>query len=249
MYLYYFVQLLYLFNTRLSYSTVGLDAPMSCPSVWVDHLKSKESRNGRKSRSFQKYTLVQQVSHATNTYIRYLFEPRSRFARRANGFRRISIRSTVSAHCCYQRTNTTHHTATTHLRIACANTRRHNRSVAAGIRLLRNKYVEYAGIESEGRQTQGQNTITKNFHTVMEIDIESEGRFIYHPRLQAKIYQSSFNRQRDFWTMKSYRLKYIGKPGAGQHHPGYEKRNIEVLEVIIRHARDETISIQDWQRC
>ncbi|KAA6363663.1 MAG: hypothetical protein EZS28_040810, partial [Streblomastix strix] len=58
----------------------------------------------------------------------------------------------------------------------------------------------------------------------------------------------SFNRQRDYWATKSYLLKYIGKPGAGQHHIGYDKGQIEVHEVILRHARGEFISIQDWRK-
>ncbi|KAA6323546.1 MAG: hypothetical protein EZS28_054302, partial [Streblomastix strix] len=82
----------------------------------------------------------------------------------------------------------------------------------------------------------------------MEIDIESEGRVINPPPLEAKINQTSFNRQRDYWATKSYLLKYIGKPGAGRHHPGYGEGQIEVQEVLQRHARGETVSIGDWRK-
>ncbi|KAA6366953.1 MAG: hypothetical protein EZS28_037520, partial [Streblomastix strix] len=82
----------------------------------------------------------------------------------------------------------------------------------------------------------------------MEIDIESEGRDINPPPLEAKINLTSFNRQRDYWATKSYLLKYIGKPGAGRHHPGYGEGQIEVQEVLQRHARGETISIADWRK-
>ncbi|KAA6366027.1 MAG: hypothetical protein EZS28_038446, partial [Streblomastix strix] len=104
------------------------------------------------------------------------------------------------------------------------------------------------GADSEGSQTQRQNTIARNSHTVMEIDMESEGRDINPPPLEAKINQASLNRYRDHWATKSYLLKYIGKPGAGQHHPGYGEGQIEVQEVILRHARGETISIADWRK-
>ncbi|KAA6387719.1 MAG: hypothetical protein EZS28_016753 [Streblomastix strix] len=99
----YFVQLLHLFITRLPYSAVGtgcsheLSIPMGRPS------KNKESGNGRKSGPFQKFSFVQWAGYAINAYIGHQFEPCSRFARRATGFRRISVRSTVSAHCCHQR--------------------------------------------------------------------------------------------------------------------------------------------------
>ncbi|KAA6337904.1 MAG: hypothetical protein EZS28_052748, partial [Streblomastix strix] len=104
------------------------------------------------------------------------------------------------------------------------------------------------GADSEGSQTQRRNTITRNSNTVMEIDIESKGRDINPPPLEAKINQTSFNRQRDYWATKSYLLKYIGKPGAGRHHPGYGDVQIEVQEVLQRHARGETISIADWRK-
>ncbi|KAA6360834.1 MAG: hypothetical protein EZS28_043639, partial [Streblomastix strix] len=104
------------------------------------------------------------------------------------------------------------------------------------------------GADSEGSQTQRQNTIARNSNTVMEIVIESEGRDINPPPLEAKINQTSFNRQRDYWATKSYLLKYIGKPGAGRHHPGYGEGLIEVQEVLQRHARGETISIADWRK-
>ncbi|KAA6361390.1 MAG: hypothetical protein EZS28_043083, partial [Streblomastix strix] len=104
------------------------------------------------------------------------------------------------------------------------------------------------GADSEGSQTQRQNTIARNYHTVMEIDMESDGRDINPPPLEAKIVQASINRQRDYWAIKSYLLKYIGKPGAGRHHPGYGEGQIEVQEVILRHARGETISITDWRK-
>ncbi|KAA6363803.1 MAG: hypothetical protein EZS28_040670, partial [Streblomastix strix] len=82
----------------------------------------------------------------------------------------------------------------------------------------------------------------------MEIDIESEGRDINPPPLEAKINQPSFNRQRDNWVTKSYLLKYFGKSGAGRHHPGYGDGQIEVQEVLQRHARGETIQIADWRK-
>ncbi|KAA6404047.1 MAG: hypothetical protein EZS28_000425 [Streblomastix strix] len=104
------------------------------------------------------------------------------------------------------------------------------------------------GTDSEGNQTQRQNTIARNSHTVMEIDMESEGRDINPPPLEAKINQASFKRQRDYWATNSYLLKYIGKPGASQHHPGYGERQIVVQEVILRHARGETISIAYWKK-
>ncbi|KAA6404240.1 MAG: hypothetical protein EZS28_000227 [Streblomastix strix] len=143
--LYYLVQLTHLFITILPYSAVGigrsneLSIPMSRPS------KNKESRNRCKSWPFKKRALVQWDKHVTNAYIGHQFEPRSRFASRATRLRRISVRSTVSAHCSHQRTHTTHHTATTRLRIASAKTGRHHRSTAAGNLLLRNKYIEHAG--------------------------------------------------------------------------------------------------------
>ncbi|KAA6357310.1 MAG: hypothetical protein EZS28_047163 [Streblomastix strix] len=108
--------------------------------------------------------------------------------------------------------------------------------------------LQQQGADSEGSQTQRQNTIARNSHTVMEIDIESEGRDINPPPLEAKINQVSFNRQRDYWATKSYLLKYIGKPGAGRHHPGYGEGQIEVQQVLQRHARGETISIADWRK-
>ncbi|KAA6354632.1 MAG: hypothetical protein EZS28_049841, partial [Streblomastix strix] len=107
--------------------------------------KNKERRNGRKSGPFQKRALVQWTKYATNAYIWHQFEPRSRLDRRTTGFRRISVRTTVSAHCSHQHSHTTHHTATTRLGIASVNTGRHHRSAAAGDGFLRNKYVEYAG--------------------------------------------------------------------------------------------------------
>ncbi|KAA6371542.1 MAG: hypothetical protein EZS28_032932 [Streblomastix strix] len=82
----------------------------------------------------------------------------------------------------------------------------------------------------------------------MEIDMESEGRDINPPHLEAKINQASFNGQRDYWATKSYFLKYIIKPGTSQHYPGYGKGQIEVPEVIQRHAICETISIADWRK-
>ncbi|KAA6372153.1 MAG: hypothetical protein EZS28_032320, partial [Streblomastix strix] len=68
--------------------------------------KNKQSRNGRKSGPFQKRALVQWTRYAINAYIGHQFEPRSRLARRATGFRRISVRTTVSAHSSRQRTRT-----------------------------------------------------------------------------------------------------------------------------------------------
>ncbi|KAA6396922.1 MAG: hypothetical protein EZS28_007550 [Streblomastix strix] len=41
---------------------------------------------------------------------------------------------------------------------------------------------------------------------------------------------------------------YIGKPGAGRHHPGYGEGQIEVQEVILRHARGDKVSISDWRK-
>ncbi|KAA6393334.1 MAG: hypothetical protein EZS28_011138 [Streblomastix strix] len=104
------------------------------------------------------------------------------------------------------------------------------------------------GADSEDSQTQRRNTIARNSNTVMEIDIESEGREINHTPLEAKINRTSFNRQRDYWATKSYLLKYTGKPGAGRHHPRYGEGLIEVQEVLQRHARGETISIADWRK-
>ncbi|KAA6368712.1 MAG: hypothetical protein EZS28_035760, partial [Streblomastix strix] len=49
--------------------------------------KNKESRNGRKSGLFQKCALVQWAGYAINAYIGHQFEPHSRLARRATGFR------------------------------------------------------------------------------------------------------------------------------------------------------------------
>ncbi|KAA6365689.1 MAG: hypothetical protein EZS28_038783, partial [Streblomastix strix] len=69
--------------------------------------------------------------------------------------------------------------------------------------------------DSEGNQTQRQNTIARNSHTVMEIEMEPERQDINPPPLEAKINQVSFNGQRDYWATKSNLLKYIGKPGAG----------------------------------
>ncbi|KAA6392507.1 MAG: hypothetical protein EZS28_011967 [Streblomastix strix] len=101
------------------------------------------------------------------------------------------------------------------------------------------------GSKLEGNQTQRQNAITWNSHTVMVIDIESEGRDINPPHLEAKINQASFNRQRDYWATKSNLLKQIVKQSAGQHHPGYGEGLIEVQDVVLRHARGEIISIAD----
>ncbi|KAA6359022.1 MAG: hypothetical protein EZS28_045452 [Streblomastix strix] len=84
--------------------------------------------------------------------------------------------------------------------------------------------IEQQGADSEGNQTKRQNSIARNSYT------------------------ASFNRQRDYWATKSYLLKYIGKPGAGQHHPGYGEGQIEVQEVILKHARGEIISIADWRK-
>ncbi|KAA6362344.1 MAG: hypothetical protein EZS28_042130 [Streblomastix strix] len=95
---------------------------------------------------------------------------------------------------------------------------------------------------------QRQNTTARNSHTVMKIDMESEGRYINPPPLEAKINQASFNRQRDYWASKSYHLMYIWKPGAGQHHLGYGEGQIEVQEVILRQSRGEFISIADWRK-
>ncbi|KAA6355393.1 MAG: hypothetical protein EZS28_049080, partial [Streblomastix strix] len=108
--------------------------------------------------------------------------------------------------------------------------------------------IPQQGADSEGSQTQRQNTITNNSHTVMEIDMKSERRDINHPPPEAKINQASFNRQKDYWATKSNLLKYIGKPGANQHHPGYGERQIEVQEAILRHIRGETISIADQRK-
>ncbi|KAA6353098.1 MAG: hypothetical protein EZS28_051375, partial [Streblomastix strix] len=144
-YLYHFVQLPHLFITRLPYSAVGTGCSHELSIPMGQRSKNKESRNGRKSGPFQKCALVQWAGYATNACLGHQFEPRSRLARRATGSRRISVRTTVSAHCSHQRTCTTHHTATTRLGIASANTGRHHRSAAAGNGFLRNKYVEYAG--------------------------------------------------------------------------------------------------------
>ncbi|KAA6388261.1 MAG: hypothetical protein EZS28_016213 [Streblomastix strix] len=104
------------------------------------------------------------------------------------------------------------------------------------------------GADSEGSQTQRQNIMARNFHTVMENDMESVGRDMNPPPLEAKINQPTFNRQRDYWARKSYLLKYIGKAGAGQHLLGYGDGQIEVQEVILRQARGDTISIVDWRK-
>ncbi|KAA6376454.1 MAG: hypothetical protein EZS28_028018, partial [Streblomastix strix] len=118
--------------------------------------------------------------------------------------------------------------------------------IAPILPVIQNPQQQGAG--SEGSQTQRRNSIARNSHTVMEIDMESEGRDINPPPLEAKINQTSFNRQRDYWATKSYLLKFIGKPGAGRHYPGYGEGQIEVQEVILRHARGETISIADWRK-
>ncbi|KAA6355232.1 MAG: hypothetical protein EZS28_049241, partial [Streblomastix strix] len=108
-------------------------------------IQNKESSNRRKSGPFQKCALFRWTRYATNAYIGHQFEPRSRLAHRSTGFRRISVRSTVSANYCCQRTNTTHHAATTRLEIASANAGRHHQSVDARNRLLHNQQVQYAG--------------------------------------------------------------------------------------------------------
>ncbi|KAA6399043.1 MAG: hypothetical protein EZS28_005424 [Streblomastix strix] len=100
------------------------------------------------------------------------------------------------------------------------------------------------GTDSEGNQTQRQNTISRNSHTVMEIDMESEGRDINPPPLLAKINQASINRQRDYWATKSYLLKYIGKPCAGQHHPGRGQGRIEVQEELDTDLKLDTVGLQ-----
>ncbi|KAA6376756.1 MAG: hypothetical protein EZS28_027715, partial [Streblomastix strix] len=124
--------------------------------------KNKKSRNGRKSGPFQKCALVQWAGYATNACLGHQFDPRSRLARRATGFRRTSVRTTVSAHCSHQRTRTMHLTATTRLGIVSANTGRHHRSAAAGNGFLRNKYVEYAG--SGGNATRGTSSAAFTTH-------------------------------------------------------------------------------------
>ncbi|KAA6386411.1 MAG: hypothetical protein EZS28_018058, partial [Streblomastix strix] len=43
-------------------------------------------------------------------------------------------------------------------------------------------------------------------------------------------------------------FKYISKPGAGKHQFGYGEGQIEIQEVILRHARGETISNADWRK-
>lgn len=78
--------------------------------------------------------------------------------------------------------------------------------------------------------------------------MKSDGRDINLPPLDAKIIWASFNRQWNYWPMKSYLLKYTGKSGVGQHHPGYRKWQIDVQEVIFRHTGGETISIADWKK-
>ncbi|KAA6375321.1 MAG: hypothetical protein EZS28_029151 [Streblomastix strix] len=40
----------------------------------------------------------------------------------------------------------------------------------------------------------------------------------------------------------------MGKPGAGQHLPGYGEIQIEVQKVILTHVKGETISIADWRK-
>ncbi|KAA6356342.1 MAG: hypothetical protein EZS28_048132 [Streblomastix strix] len=105
--------------------------------------------------------------------------------------------------------------------------------------------TQQQGAESEGVQTHRQNTIARNSPAVMEIDMESEGRDINPPPLEPKTNLATFNRKRDYEATKLYLLKHISKPGAGQHHPGYGEGQIEVQEVILRHARGETISIAD----
>ncbi|KAA6382975.1 MAG: hypothetical protein EZS28_021496, partial [Streblomastix strix] len=107
--------------------------------------------------------------------------------------------------------------------------------------------LQQQGANSEGIQTQTQNIITRNSYIMMMIDMESEGRDINPPPLEAKINRASFIRQRDYWAKKSYLLNYIGKPCAGIHHPGYGEGQIEVQEVILRHGRGEIISIVDWR--
>ncbi|KAA6404239.1 MAG: hypothetical protein EZS28_000226 [Streblomastix strix] len=110
---------------------------------------------------------------------------------------------------------------------------------------LQFKILSNKGADSEGNQTQKHNIIARNSHTVMEIDMESEGRDINPPPLKVKINQASFSRQRYYLTTKSYLLKYIGKPGAGYHHLSYQEGQTEVEIIILRHARGETISIAD----
>ncbi|KAA6387660.1 MAG: hypothetical protein EZS28_016813 [Streblomastix strix] len=51
------------------------------------------------------------------------------------------------------------------------------------------QYCYLQGTDSEGDQIQRQNKIARNSHTVMEIDMESEGRDINPPPLEAKINQ------------------------------------------------------------
>ncbi|KAA6374458.1 MAG: hypothetical protein EZS28_030014 [Streblomastix strix] len=96
--------------------------------------------------------------------------------------------------------------------------------------------ISQQGADSEGNQTQRQNSTTRNYHYVMEIDMESKGRDINPTPLEAKINHASFIGQREYWATKSYLLKYFDKRGAGQHQPGYEERQIEEHEVILRHA-------------
>ncbi|KAA6377801.1 MAG: hypothetical protein EZS28_026672 [Streblomastix strix] len=104
------------------------------------------------------------------------------------------------------------------------------------------------GSDSESNQIQKQNTIARNFHTVMEIDKESDGHDINLSPLDAKINQALFNRQRDYWATKSYVLKYTSKPRTGQHHSGYEEGRNDVRKVILKHEKGEIVSIADLRK-
>ncbi|KAA6356323.1 MAG: hypothetical protein EZS28_048150, partial [Streblomastix strix] len=76
---------------KLSYSAVGT----GCSHELFIHIgrtsKNKESRNGLKQGPLLNSALVQQAGYAKIAYIMHQFEPHSRFARRATGFRCISV--------------------------------------------------------------------------------------------------------------------------------------------------------------
>ncbi|KAA6379588.1 MAG: hypothetical protein EZS28_024886 [Streblomastix strix] len=63
-------------------------------------IQKQKNKNRRKSGPFEKFTQVQRTWNTTNALFRLQFEPSSRLACHATAFRRISVRSTVSAHCC-----------------------------------------------------------------------------------------------------------------------------------------------------
>ncbi|KAA6397977.1 MAG: hypothetical protein EZS28_006503 [Streblomastix strix] len=101
------------------------------------------------------------------------------------------------------------------------------------------------GSDSETNRTQRQNTIARNIHTVMEIDMESEGRDINPPPLEAKINQGSFNGQKKYWKDLDIDLKLdkvrLQSPATVSEKQGNEKDQIVAYQnnPRMRYGQDD----------